>query len=213
MSAYTLRRGRAANSAHGNAFTSATSGLGKMVKSHVLGSNGGTSPSCSTGHLRVSTWFGGSRSSRRVSGLMMASCIVGVSRDRAGWYSMGTGRFPATLAPGVRVMAAEHSLVIYYRPGLMPDTRHAIDDALEEALGDLGEVTGGGTMLDMSESDTSLLVTDVDAALPVLRDTLRRLKVPKRTVIVRHEPETQEWPVYDAIDTAPRPKRKSEWKD
>lgn len=121
-------------------------------------------------------------------------------------------------------MDESQSLVIYFRPGVPPAKRHAIDDELEEALGETGEVTGGGTMMDMSESDTSLDVTDVAAAVPILRETLRRLRVPRGTVIVRHDPEEQ-WPVYGEGDAGPepaptpsprrepRPERQSKWKD
>ena len=75
MSANTRVRGSAQNSAHVNCFTAFTSGIGKMVKSHVAGSNGGTSPACSTGHLCVCTCRGGMRLSRRVSGLMIGSSM------------------------------------------------------------------------------------------------------------------------------------------
>lgn len=109
-------------------------------------------------------------------------------------------------------MSLERSLVIYFRPGLPPAKRHAIDDELEAALGERGEVTGGGTMLDMSESDTSLIVADVMEAVPILRDTLRRLRVPRGTVIVQFEPEERQWPVFDE-PAAPKTEKKPKWKD
>lgn len=108
-------------------------------------------------------------------------------------------------------MDLEHSLVIYFRPGLSPAKRHAIDDELEAALGELGEVTGGGTMMDGSESDTSLIVANVEQAVPILRDTLRRLRVPRGTVIVQFEPEERRWPVFDE-PAAPKTEKKSKEK-
>ncbi|MFO0848223.1 MAG: hypothetical protein U0871_06670 [Gemmataceae bacterium] len=59
-----------------NRTTFSTSGTGKTAKSHRAGSNGGTSPACSTGHLCVCAWPGGSRCGRRVSGLRTTSSAM-----------------------------------------------------------------------------------------------------------------------------------------
>ena len=79
MSANTFARGSAWNSGQLNIFTRSTSGTGKTARSHVAGSNCGTSPACSTGHLRVSACRGGRRSARFVSGLMIASSLTQTS--------------------------------------------------------------------------------------------------------------------------------------
>jgi hypothetical protein len=85
-------------------------------------------------------------------------------------------------------MAEERSLSIVFRPGMYPNERHAIEDELEEALGELGDITGGGTTVDLSECDISLDVTDIQTALPIIREVLQRLQVPKSTVIWEFEP-------------------------
>lgn len=96
-------------------------------------------------------------------------------------------------------MAQEYSLTVVFRPGMYPADRHAIEDELEEALAadGLGEITGGGTAVDLSECDITLDVTDLESGLRVLRETLQRLEVAESTVIVQFEPHRIEHPVYD----------------
>ena len=62
---------------------------------------------------------------------------------------------------------------VYIKPGLNPDDRWAIEDAIEEALGDRGEVTGGGTMLDGSESDFSVEIFDDATPVPFVLEQFR----------------------------------------
>src|SRR5262245_42626894 len=81
MSANTRTRGSAENSAQVNRLTALTSGTGKTVKSHVAGSNGGTPPAWSTGHLRVCTCRGGMRLDRCVSGLTIGSSDMATPQD------------------------------------------------------------------------------------------------------------------------------------
>jgi hypothetical protein len=71
------------------------------------------------------------------------------------------------------------SLSIVFRPGIEPFERHAIEDELENVLGEQAEVTGGGTAMDLSECDISIDVTDFQAALGTIREVLKRLKVPR----------------------------------
>ena len=110
-------------------------------------------------------------------------------------------------------MSAEQTLTIYFRPAILPARRHAVENELRLALGELFiDELGGGTMLDGSESDLTLLVADIELGVPILRDALRRLRVPRGTVIVQFEPETRQWPVFD--EPAPtNVEKKSKWKD
>jgi hypothetical protein len=95
-------------------------------------------------------------------------------------------------------MAEAHSLTVLFRPGMYPADRHAIEDELEEALGDLGEISGGGTAVDLSECDIAVEVTDLEAGLRVLREVLRRLEVPESTVILQSDRERVEYRVYES---------------
>lgn len=94
-------------------------------------------------------------------------------------------------------MAEPRSLSIIFRPGMQPFERHAIEDELEIALGDLGEITGGGTAVDLSECDIGIEVTDYESGLRIIREVLRRLKVPESTVIEEFEPERVQHRVYE----------------
>ncbi len=93
-------------------------------------------------------------------------------------------------------MTEPRSLAIIFRPGMLPADRHAIEDELEEALGELGEITGGGTAVDLSECDISLDVIDLEKGLQLLRKVLTRLKVAKSTVIVDYQAEPIVYQVY-----------------
>lgn len=74
--------------------------------------------------------------------------------------------------------------------------RDEIEDPLEEALlaAALGEVTGGGTGMGISNIDVE--VTDLTAGLALVRSVLAQLGVARSTVIRRYEPERVDYPVY-----------------
>jgi len=80
---------------------------------------------------------------------------------------------------------------------MYPADRHAIEDELEDALGEWGELTGGGTAVDLSMCDISLDVAELAVGLRIIREVLQRLQVPKSTVIVEYEPERIEHRVYE----------------
>lgn len=92
--------------------------------------------------------------------------------------------------------------------GGFPD-RTTLEDALNEALvpGGLGCVFGGGTGLRYAYVD--LAVMDVERALPVLREVVRRGKVPKRTWLLFFDSTLgAEWvPLWE--DTPPPPEIES----
>jgi hypothetical protein len=94
-------------------------------------------------------------------------------------------------------MTEPYSLTIIFRPGMLPAARHEIEDELEEALGDQIEIVGGGTMVDLSESDIALDVTDLDAALAAIRTLLRGRNVSPETRIYQTAPEAMEYAVYE----------------
>ena len=97
-------------------------------------------------------------------------------------------------------MAEPRSLTILFRPGMAPAIRHAIEDELEEALGDRGEITGGGTAVDLSMCDISVEVVDFATGLRTIREVLQRLEVPESTLIVEYEPQQVEYPVYESAN-------------
>lgn len=99
-------------------------------------------------------------------------------------------------------MSEPYSLTIIFRPGMLPAERHEIEDELEAALGDGAEIVGGGTMVDLSESDIALDVADLDAAIRSIRSVLQRLQVPQGTRIYQTAPEALEYPVYDNGEVA-----------
>jgi hypothetical protein len=76
---------------------------------------------------------------------------------------------------------------IYIRPAIDPADRGDIEDALGDALGDRGEVFGGGTMLDGSECDISLELFDdntpVRPAVEEIRVVLRTFEFARPTEI------------------------------
>jgi hypothetical protein len=93
-------------------------------------------------------------------------------------------------------MADTYSLSIVFRPGMLPANRHEIEDELEGEMGAAAEIVGGGTMVDLSESDIQLEVSDLEAALAAVRSVLRRLQVSEATRIYQVEPERVEYTVY-----------------
>ena len=51
-----------------------------------------------------------------------------------------------------------------------PADRHVIEDELEEALGELSEMTGSGTAIDLSECDISIDVADFEVGMRINRE-------------------------------------------
>ena len=88
----------------------------------------------------------------------------------------------------------EISLDIRIRPGIAPDDRHQIEDAIGEAGVD---VAGGGGFNDGSESDIMAYSTNVRADLPVVIDILRNAKVGQDSCVT--ENGKHEHPVYGEI--------------
>ena len=77
---------------------------------------------------------------------------------------------------------AETSLEIKIRPGIPPDDRYQIEDA----LGDNGmDVAGGGGFVDGSESDIMAYSTNVNADLPMMIKILRIAKVGQGSCIIQ----------------------------
>ena len=74
-------------------------------------------------------------------------------------------------------------LSVVIRPSMVE--RGAIEDDLEEILQErqLGEVWGAGAATNGSFCDLSIVVTDLEEGVRVVRDVLRRYGVPKSTVI------------------------------
>jgi hypothetical protein len=104
---------------------------------------------------------------------------------------------------GFATQAAErgqHFFYILIRESLGPiDRGHKYEDPLSEALGSLGEVTGGGSQL--GEGDTvefcglDVVVDDRDRGLKVIRECLRSCGAPADTVIEEYVPEFNELPL------------------
>lgn len=76
--------------------------------------------------------------------------------------------------------------------------RSAVEDEVDEALekANLGEVTGGGGGIYGVNIDIEVEEEDFEAALSLIRRTLKRIKVPQSTVIKRRGIETVTYPVY-----------------
>jgi hypothetical protein len=81
--------------------------------------------------------------------------------------------------------------------------RDEVEDALQEALraAGIGEVTGAGSGLGVSNLDVE--VTDLDAGLALVRKVLRDLEVPPTTMIYLNEGDSSKgtdkvtpYPVY-----------------
>jgi hypothetical protein len=62
--------------------------------------------------------------------------------------------------------------------------RDVIEDALDEALGDKGEVIGGGSGVSGSNIDIEILEGEPHDFLEIIRTVLRELEAPNDTVIV-----------------------------
>lgn len=90
-----------------------------------------------------------------------------------------------------------HDLSVIIRPAT-PE-RGAIEDDLEEILQErnLGEVWGAGAATDGSFCDMSIVVSDLQEGLRVVRSVLRNYQVPPSTVINYHGPQLVTYAVYD----------------
>jgi hypothetical protein len=77
--------------------------------------------------------------------------------------------------------------------------RGAIEDDLEKVLQDrqLGEVWGAGAATDGSFCDLSILVSDLDEGVELVREILQRYQVPRSTKLTYHGPELVTYAVYE----------------
>ena len=94
---------------------------------------------------------------------------------------------------------AEISLDIKIRPGIAPDARYLIEDAISDCGLD---VAGGGGFGDGSESDIMVYSTNVRTDLPLVIDILRNAKVGQGSCVI--ENGSHEHSVYGA-NVAPAP--------
>jgi hypothetical protein len=94
----------------------------------------------------------------------------------------------------------EHFFYIRIHESLRPIERaEKYEDPLEEALGELGHITGGGSQLGKDDSieycGIDIVVNDRDHGLRVIRKCLRACGAPPNTVIEEYEPEFNELPL------------------
>jgi hypothetical protein len=86
-------------------------------------------------------------------------------------------------------------LLVVVPLGHEPVDRARVEDVLEAAIGDLGDVLGGGTSASVVAGATVLTcdivvaVHDLERALPILLATLRALALPAGTIL-RHLDDT-----------------------
>ena len=93
---------------------------------------------------------------------------------------------------------AETSLDIKIRPGIPPEHRHQIEDA----IGNRGlDIAGGGGFEDGSESDIMAYSTNIRADLPIVIGILRQAKVGNDSCVI--EAGSHEHPVYGDIVVPP----------
>jgi hypothetical protein len=104
----------------------------------------------------------------------------------------------ATGAKGVIVSGTRHDppvfLLAHLPVGISPFERaDRFEDPLEEALGNLGQVTGAGTSVDDNgvpdSCDIEIEVSDVIRALPIIRRVLVEQGAPDGTVVARLSPQ------------------------
>ena len=76
--------------------------------------------------------------------------------------------------------------------------RSAVEDEVEDALekAKLGKITGGGGGIYGVNIDIEVKEKDFEVALDLIRKTLRKIKVPKSTVIKKRAIDTVIYPVY-----------------
>lgn len=144
--------------------------------------------------------FGKSSLDRRVES--EEASVLAARSGHLGQFRLGESRqinaeeFMKEIESSPAVEGTSISILI---PGsYMPLERGELfEGPLQEALGDLGMVTGGGSFMkdvggqkQIVEVDVHLLVCDVELALPVIRKTLKLKGAPKGTTITVHtEPE------------------------
>ena len=94
-------------------------------------------------------------------------------------------------------------LTITIPASLMPVERgERFEDPLDDALGDLGQVEGGGSLLHEVEGekvivscDIEVFVKDLGKALPIIRKTLKSRGAPSGTTIIQYQPEEKTHPL------------------
>ena len=104
---------------------------------------------------------------------------------------------------GFAEVAAERGQHFFYvlipEPLAPMDRGDKYEDPLIDALGDLGEVTGGGSQL--GDGDTisfcglDVVVNHRERGLKVIRDCLRSCGAPSNTIIEEYVPEFAELPL------------------
>jgi hypothetical protein len=91
----------------------------------------------------------------------------------------------------------QHFFYILLREGLTPIERgQKYEDALRDALGELGEVTGGGSQMGEGKSiafcGVDVVVNDRDRGLRVIRNCLRSRGAGNNTIIEEYVPTFRE---------------------
>ena len=91
----------------------------------------------------------------------------------------------------------QHFFYVLIREGLHPFERcDRYEDPLSDALGELGEVVGGGSQLGENDSiefcGLDVVVNDRDRGLEVIRKCLHSQNAPPDTVIEEYIPEFKE---------------------
>jgi hypothetical protein len=94
----------------------------------------------------------------------------------------------------------QHFFYVLIRQPLGPiDRGWKYEDPLDEALGDLGEVTGGGSQLGDGDAiefcGLDVVVNDRERGLKVIRECLRSCGAPADTVIEEYLPEFKQLPL------------------
>ena len=106
---------------------------------------------------------------------------------------------------GLAAAAADRGQFFFYiriPEALGPVDRGAkYEDPLADALGELGDITGGGSQLGEGQSiaycGIDVVVNDRDRGLTVIRQSMRAIGAPAGTVIEEYMPEYRELPLHD----------------
>ena len=89
--------------------------------------------------------------------------------------------------------------VLIHEPLGPMDRGEKYEDPLNDALGELGEVTGGGSQLGEGDSiafcGLDVVVNHRENGLRVIRECLRSCKAPSNTIIEEYAPEFAELPL------------------
>jgi len=93
---------------------------------------------------------------------------------------------------------AEIALQILIRPGIPPKERQVIEDALMESG---CEVSGGGGIIDGTESDISVMVHSVKNHLPTIMRVLQDARVGRSSIVAQNIPEEIEYQVYGGSES------------